>query len=184
MKTHSHHRAIGKVLSAFTIYMVLCFSVHAQNLTQTPVTDSVNTYIQGYYQCLPLDYNSNPTKKYPLLIFIHGIGELGNGSTDLPLVLRNGPPKLINQHLFPDSFVVGGKTFSFIVISPQLTANYRNADVISSLIDYCVKKYRVDESRIYLTGLRMGAAAHSSFQPASKSATCSQCRHRPNYYAA
>jgi dienelactone hydrolase len=155
MKKHLH--ALGKFLSIALFLLVLSTSkLCAQNLTQTPVQDSVYPYIKGYYESLPVDYNKYPAKKYPLLIFIHGIGELGNGTTDLYKVLRNGPPKLIDQHQFPDSFVVGGKTFSFIVISPQLNTNYRSASVVKAMIDYCVKKYRVDESRIYLTGLSMG----------------------------
>jgi dienelactone hydrolase len=155
--TYRHLPALGKVF--FVAFLCFSFSsnVFSQTLKQTPITDSVNYAIGGYYECLPNDYNDSAAKKYPLMIFLHGIGELGDGSqTSLPQVLKNGPPKLINRNLFPDSFVVNGKAYSFIVISPQLKNNYRNADVVSTLIDYCVKKYRVDESRIYLTGLSMG----------------------------
>src|SRR5688500_2330931 len=70
----------------------------AQSLIQTPVHTAVNSNIGGYYEALPPDYHSNPTKKYPLLIFVHGIGETGDGSPlKLPKVLRNGPPKLIDN---------------------------------------------------------------------------------------
>jgi predicted peptidase len=63
---------------------------------------------------------------------------------------------LINRKLIPNSFTVNGQTSSFIYISPQFRQNYRDAAAVSTLIDYCVAKYRVDESRIYLTGLSMG----------------------------
>src|SRR5919199_765791 len=128
------------------LLVLLCLSLSigpavAQNLTQRPVTTNVNYAIGGYYECLPLDYKTNPTKKYPLLIFIHGIGELGDGSaSELPRVLRHGPPQLIDNGTFPNSFTVNGRTSSFIVISPQFRENYRDADVVSSLIDYCVAK--------------------------------------------
>lgn len=157
MTNHSASAA-GKLLCL----MLLCFgfSTHqatAQNLVQTPITKDVNYAIGGYYECLPLDYAKSDTKKYPLLIFIHGIGELGDGSpTQLPRILKHGVTKLINQKLFPNSFTVNGETSSFIVVSPQFRENYRDAAAVSSLIDYCVAKYRVDESRIYLTGLSMG----------------------------
>ena len=134
---------------------------------QVPVTDSINYAIGGYYQALPAEYAANPAKKYPLLIFIHGIGELGNGSSDLPDILKHGPPKLINQKSFLLPLVLMEKVFRFIVISPQFKKNYRDAAAVSSLIDYCVKKYRVDESRIYLTGLSMGGGI--SWVYASKS---------------
>src|SRR6476620_5286422 len=155
---NQYSSAVGRL--AFFVLLYLSFSVSpamAQNLTQRPVTTNVNYAIGGYYECLPLDYKTNPTKKYPLMIFIHGIGELGNGSaTELPRVLRHGPPQLIDDGSFPNSFTVNGRTSSFIIISPQFRENYRDADAVSSLIDYCVAKYRVDESRIYLTGLSMG----------------------------
>src|SRR5215218_4388723 len=170
----NQHSAIGRLLLFVLLY--LSFSIghaSAQNLTQTPVTKNINYAIGGYYESLPLDYKSNTTKKYPLMIFIHGIGELGDGSQEeLPRILRHGPPKMINNHTFPNSFTVNGQTSSFIIISPQFRKNYRDADVVASLIDYCISKYRVDESRIYLTGLSMGGGI--SWIYAGKSATYSK----------
>ncbi|MCO5240356.1 MAG: T9SS type A sorting domain-containing protein [Chitinophagaceae bacterium] len=126
--------------------------------TQKAVTQKIDAYVNGYYESLPEDYASNPAKKYPLLIFIHGVGELGNGSSQLSLVLKNGPPKLLNEGKFPSSFTVGGKNYSFIVISPQLiSSNYSESPtIINDIINYCKQKYRVDEQRVYLTGLSMG----------------------------
>src|SRR6478609_1699347 len=49
----------------------------------------------GFLQYLPPDYNSN-TDKYPLMIFLHGLGEKGNGTTDIWRVAANGVPKIIN----------------------------------------------------------------------------------------
>ncbi len=148
----------GKLLC---LLLCLTFSkphASAQDLTQTPVTKEINYAVGGYYQCLPPDYAKSESKKYPLIIFIHGIGELGDGSAgQLKRVLRNGLPKQIEKKAFPNSFTVNGETSSFIIISPQFRKNYRDAAVVTSLIDYCVANYRVDESRIYLTGLSMGS---------------------------
>src|SRR5690606_7386519 len=127
--------------------------------TQKAVYKKMGSYVNAYYESLPVDYAANPTKKYPLLIFVHGKGEIGNGSTSaLPLVLRNGPPKLLNQGLFPSGFNVGGQSHSFIVISPQLnTYDYSlSTTFISQILDYCKSQYRVDEQRIYIPGLSMG----------------------------
>jgi len=113
--------------------------------------------IKGYYESLPVNYESQPTKKFPIIIFLHGNGERGDGSVaELPRVLVNGPPKLINQGKFPSSFTVGGENFSFIVISPQSKEATNYIPSIDSLIKYCIAKYRVDEDRIYLTGLSLG----------------------------
>ena len=122
----------------------------------------VDGNINGFYESLPGSYDANPGKKYPLLIFLHGIGELGNGGSALSLVLRNGPPmQIYNQVVkgvnanFPDPVVVNGQSFEFIVISPQMRA-WGNQGNINTLIAYCIKNYRVDEQKIYLTGLSMG----------------------------
>jgi Predicted peptidase len=146
--------------SGFVAFVVLLCSFQigfAQSYpTQNAVQSPLSTYVKGYYEWLPADYQSNATKKYPLIVFIHGIGECGNGTTQLSKVLVNGPPKLIQQQKFPTSFTVNGQEFSFIVISPQFTGQWRDAPVFNEMLNNIKAKYRVDENRIYLTGLSMG----------------------------
>jgi predicted peptidase len=114
----------------------------------------VNDHLLGFYSALPGRYLQT-SKKYPLLIWIHGNGQVGNGRTDLPKVLYGGVPKLLNEKLFPPDFRVQGNSFSFIILAPQFTQWPGNDDVMS-LITYAKKNYRVDVSRIYLSGLSMG----------------------------
>ncbi|MEP6746337.1 MAG: PHB depolymerase family esterase [Bacteroidota bacterium] len=121
---------------------------------QKPLTVNINQYIGGYYEALPFHY-SVTTKKYPLLIFLHGGGQVGDGDKDLPLVLNDGVAKEINEKKFPANFNVNGNNFSFIVLSPQMRA-YPPDSMVLSFIHYAVKNYRVDSSRIYLSGLSMG----------------------------
>ncbi len=121
---------------------------------QSAVTANVTSKIGGFYKALPARYDST-TKKYPLLIFLHGVGEVGNGTTDLSRLLVNAVPKLLNQKTFPPNFTVNGANFSFIVINPQFKEWPQPADV-NAMIDYAVSHYRVDESRIYVSGLSMG----------------------------
>lgn len=141
--------------SSFFLFSIQSSFAQYQN-TQRAVTANVHTQIGGYYESLPVDYAANPTKKYPLLIFLHGVGELGNGTTQLPLVLKNAIPKMLNQGTFPASFTVGGVKHSFIVISPQLKSTTDYLGAIEAMINYSKSKYRVDVSRIYLTGLSLG----------------------------
>ena len=131
----------------------LFFSANSQVQTQK-LGVSMTGNSQGYYEYLPSGYSSSSTK-YPLLIFVHGLGELGNGSSQLSSVLANGTPKQISQGIFPESFTVNGQTFKFIVLSPQFTS-WPNSRDINDIINYAIKNYRVDTSRIYLTGLSMG----------------------------
>ena len=67
---------------------------------QTAVSAPVSARIGGFYKALPARYDST-TKKYPLLVFLHGVGELGNGTSDLPRLLVNAVPKLLQQQSFP-----------------------------------------------------------------------------------
>lgn len=147
-------------MKKFLVILLLAFGINAEAQVQTARCISMIANSKGYYECLPNNYNNPGNQaKYPVILFLHGMGELGDGSpAQLPKVLVNGPPKLINQGNFPSSFIVGGQPFSFIVISPQFI-NWPAPTDISSIIDYVVQHYRIDENRIYLTGLSMGGGA-------------------------
>lgn len=102
----------------------------------------------GYYAYLPEDHYYNPNEKFPLLIFLHGSGEKGNGTSDLNKILIHGPPKLVKN----------GRAFPFIIISPQLPASQGGwpVNLVDELIARAKAAYRVDTTRIYVTGLSMG----------------------------
>ncbi len=142
--------------AVFILMLILAWSGMLFAQTNTPITTPVTKHINGYWEYLPAGYAAS-SSKYPLLIFFHGIDEVGDGSQkQLNKVQKNAVPKLIKQNKFPTSFTVNGKTFSFIVICPQLNIVGRSADEIDDLISYLEHKYRVDESRIYLTGISLG----------------------------
>ncbi len=66
-----------------------------------------NGELIGFYEYKPTDYNTNT--RYPLIIFLHGIGERGNGTTELSRVLGLGTPNRIqNGHNM--RFTWNGKT--------------------------------------------------------------------------
>lgn len=135
--------------------------VQAQYYSKTPVvnaTPAQGAYTGSYYEFLPPGYDPNGSTLYPIMIFNHGAGESGDGSSgQLPRVLVNGPPKLINNGTFPTSFTVGGQTFSFIVLAPQCFYQPDGND-ISPFIDYALSHYKADPNRLYLTGLSQGGA--------------------------
>jgi len=110
---------------------------------QRPARLDVHVRVRmGYLLYLPPDYEKRD--RWPLLLFLHGSGERGD---DLELVKRHGPPKLI----------AAGKQFPFIVLSPQCPKGqwWQPVELIA-LLDHIVKNYKVDEERIYVTGLSMG----------------------------
>ncbi len=138
------------ILSSFLIFQ----DGFAQ--VQTAKYKSMTPLSNAYYEYLPQGYSTTGSQKYPLMIFVHGSGETGDGSpSQLSRVLRNGPPKLISQGIFPASFKVKGQTFKFIILSPQFTVPPDDIN-IDDIINYAIKNYNIDTSRIYLTGLSMG----------------------------
>jgi predicted peptidase len=92
---------------------------------------------------LPADYGKKESGS-PLLLFLHGAGERGN---NLPIVKKHGPPKIVDS-----------KTdFPFLTVSPQCASGKRwNPNEMIGFIDYLEANYKIDKSRIYVTGLSMG----------------------------
>ena len=154
-------RKFGSVYSSFIkllLLLVLPLSIWGQSYTAKYV--SINGNSNGHYVYLPAGYYdaANANKKYPVILFIHGIGELGNGGSDLPKVNNTGLPQYINQGRFPSNFNVNGQQFQFIVVCPQFV-NWPNTGNIDAFYDHILANYRADASRLYLTGLSMGGGA-------------------------
>jgi predicted peptidase len=95
-----------------------------------------------YLLHLPKDYDQKSA--WPLILFLHGAGERGD---DLALVAKHGPPKLIEE----------GKDFPFIVVSPQCSrGRWWEPLELAGLLDEIQEKYKVDQDRVFVTGLSMG----------------------------
>lgn len=146
--------AIARVLFCACTFLAFLYpnrarAQGAQTKTTTQLAPGVST---GAWLHLPDDYNST-NSSYPLLIFLHGVGE---GGTDLNVVLAHGVPKMIANGANMN-FTVGGKVFKFIVVCPQIPNGWASEGMVQSVINDMKSKYRVDASRIYLTGLSAGA---------------------------
>jgi len=138
-------------------------SLHAEQAgQQVGVSLSKTAAPFGFHQYLPPAYRTDPSRTFPMLVFLHGSGERGDGTSLLPRVLRHGPPRVIRAGEWPSDR-------PFIVLSPQLdtTQGAWSVPKVDAFIDHAVETYRVDTSRIYLTGLSLGghgtwtyAAAH------------------------
>lgn len=112
---------------------------------------------------LPDDYQTTAAT-YPLIVFLHGAGEAGtNPATIYNSSTAGGPSYFIANGKWPSSVTnpADGKAYKFIVVSPQsVPANSStSAGSLDKILSYLVKTYRVDASRIYLTGLSMGGAS-------------------------
>lgn len=129
--------------------------IETEPVVLVKVKTQVNASFYGYYAGIPAKYDSS-TKKYPLLIYLHGLGQRGNGTTQLDLLADAGLGRLLALKGLPPKFVVNGKNYSFIYICPQFANVQPSPEHILNLIDTIVKKYRIDFSRIYLSGLSVG----------------------------
>lgn len=106
-----------------------------------------------YLEYLPRGYGDGTPR--PLIIFLHGTGEAGNGSVDsLRAVLGLGLPRLIADGAWPAER-------PFVVLMPQETPaaaqSCRFGADVDRFLDYAVDRYAIDESRMYLTGISCGA---------------------------
>ena len=124
--------------------------IPVQTLDSANVTNAVN----GFYVCLPAHYKET-TKSYPLLVSLHGGGQTGSADSDLRLLLNDGIAQTIQTKKFLPSFTVNGQNFSFIVLCPQFNG-FPSSQQVEDFILFARRRYRVDASRVYLTGLSMG----------------------------
>lgn len=105
------------------------------------ITKTVSLRYQLY---LPSKYGDDRKRQWPLMLFLHGAGERGS---DIEQVTKHGPPRIVKRR----------KAFPFIVVSPQCPKDgWWDSDALMALLDDVVDRYRVDEDRVYVTGLSMG----------------------------
>ncbi len=100
----------------------------------------------NYLLFLPEGYEDDPDKDWPLVFFLHGAGERGD---DLEQLKIHGIPKVVEAR--PD--------MPFVAVSPQCPAEEwwpAKVEELTTLLDHILARYRVDERRVYLTGISMG----------------------------
>lgn len=147
--------------------LLITVTANAQLTARTIKKTGSNEDI-AFYEFKPLNYD--PSVKYPMIVFLHGYGERGNGTTTLSRVLEQGLPRNIRDgHNM--TFTWNGKTESFIVLMPQLNENYYSFwqnFIIDEMIKYGKANFSVDTDRIFLTGLSMGGGGTWAYCGASE----------------
>ncbi|MCE5287458.1 MAG: dienelactone hydrolase family protein [Pelosinus sp.] len=97
-----------------------------------------------------------------MILFLHGSSLRGE---NLDLVKEYGPTWVAEQR----------NNFPFIVLAPQCFQNedwINKTDILAALLDEVLKKYRIDQDRVYLTGTSLGGRGTWTFA----------CQH-PEYFA-
>lgn len=128
-----------------------------QNVDQYPITSKGSTTYGLTW--LPTDYAST-SKSYPLIIFLHAAGEVGDGVAGLNNLIKVGLPKKIAEGWNPQAVNPSDKkNYQFIVVSPQASTSsgwsYTYAQVVYILADV-EKRYRVDATKVYIMGESAG----------------------------
>jgi len=118
-----------------------------------PWTLEGRPYPGRYSIFLPDDFRpSESPKKYPLILFLHGKGEVG---PMIERVCEHGTPRLVKSD--PEF----RKRFGFIVLTPQINGvmsmeEARAAQYNVAVLDEVCQRYPVDTDRIYVTGFSFG----------------------------
>ena len=102
----------------------------------------------AYSLFLPENYSKEA--HYPLILFLHGAGERGDGANELEIATNAGLSKHLKSGLI---------SLDAIVLCPQCPKdkvwNQFIFDV-KALCDSVIKEYGADEKRISVTGISMG----------------------------
>ena len=124
---------------------------HPENADHPPEQGEPRTFhrivtrrVEGrYLVSFPDTYQDDLHKNWPLLLFLHGAGERGS---DLQQVRRHGPLAASAPDDLP-----------FVIVAPQCAEEeWWLPDAVGALVDECREVYRIDESRMYATGISMG----------------------------
>ena len=141
----------------------------------------------GFYEFKPPGYNADSTYKYPLIIFLHGVGERGNGTSELPMALLASFPKLLVAGATMQ-FTVDGRKHAFLVLLPQMSKQYINwqSFYVDEMIGYANKNLKINKDKIFLTGWSLGGGGTwkyptSSLHRASMLAGIIPVSPSPNY---
>jgi predicted esterase len=108
----------------------------------------------GYMVYLPEGYESDEKKEWPLLFFLHGFGDRGD---NIFLIAKASPFMMVREQ----------GPLPFIIAAPLLNRSAEYATFpepyMEGVMDEILAGYRVDRSRIYMTGLSLGGESTYRF---------------------
>lgn len=99
--------------------------------------------------------DTDHSKQYPLVIFLHGAGEVGDGSmAGLDRLYNNGNHKPL---------LTNAEQRGFLVLAPQFVQafnswqpDWKGATYVDAVVEWAIANMPIDSNRIYLTGLSAG----------------------------
>jgi predicted peptidase len=107
--------------------------------------------VLGYAVRLPAGYTADEERRFPALVFLHGLGEVGDGSAAaLQHLVTAGLPKLAAARKLPPT------ARQFIILAPQTPVPEWRPEQVRAWLTATLPRYRIDADRLYLTGMSMG----------------------------
>ncbi len=119
------------------LLLVVFISTNAQSITAI-----INKSDYPFWISIPKEYKEN--KKIPLLFFLHGKSLSG---TDMNRVKRYGVLRAMEK----------GRKIPGIVVAPQLASGAWDAKKLLEVLKYVETNYNVDDDRVYVCGMSLGA---------------------------
>jgi predicted alpha/beta hydrolase family esterase len=137
-------------MRCWLIYFILAIQLMAKTVCSQPIIpESLQLKSKTFSENLnyllykPLSYTS--TKKWPLIVYLHGGGSI---DSDINRIRTMGLPRLTEN----------GLSLPAILLAPQLQ-NQKNwlPKYVDEYIREAVSSLSVDENKIYITGISLGA---------------------------
>jgi pimeloyl-ACP methyl ester carboxylesterase len=160
----------GWVLTSVVLSVAAGVMIDREHFGQYPAIGEVAPSYSGgpiglrYLLYLPQGYH-HPSRRWPLVIFLHGSGSIGH---DLEKVKHEGLARWAEKR----------GDLSFLLVAPQAPSGGWSPTAVDALLDQVLARYRVDPDRVYLTGLSMGGYgtwATASAHPARFAAIAPIC---------
>lgn len=127
------------------------FSTTEEKLLRVPYVSHVDDTQREYFVYLPRGYGDDPQKEWPVMMFLHGNGERGNGLDELDYVLIHGP-------LY--EAWIQKKDLPFIMIVPQL-----HMFGLDKKVDYIANRTRAQIPDRLANGVPVRDALFSTIGP-------------------
>ncbi len=134
-----------KALSFLSLIFFVSIQVNSQQLLtdKLEITTGNGTETKGAVVYLPANFLAS--KKYPLLIYSHGLNEAG---TDITKLYTTGLPKILKDGYKP--------AFDFIMVAVQSSSYSVSPNWLPSILEWSQKKWNIDTNRLYLSGISAG----------------------------
>jgi predicted peptidase len=109
-----------------------------------------------YRLCKPINYSSNNSTLFPLVVFLHGAGERGTDNRRASLGLSYlGNGFSYDARTFKKKF----PSFVYVPQAPKKTTwDGKNLENVIATIDHLTTSYPIDPKRLYLIGYSMGGS--------------------------